>query len=128
MLEGMSLAKKKRYTLWQRASFAINGILYAWRTEESFRIHCAICALELLLVALLNAPVHWILSQLICVGAVLSFELANTALENTLDHLAPNKDPAIKAAKDCAAGAVLLMSLVSAAVTLTYIIIYWSAN
>lgn len=128
MLKVMSLAKKKRYPLWQRASFASSGILYAWRTEGSFRIHCAICALELILVALLNAPVHWILSQLICVGAVLSFELVNTALENTLDHLSPLQHPAIKASKDCAAGAVLLMSLVSAAVTLTYIVIYWSAN
>lgn len=121
----MSPQKKKSFSLWARASFASSGILYTWRTEESFRSHSAICALELILLAIFRAPAQWILLQLLCVGSVLAFELVNTALENTVDHLNPSQHPAIKAAKDCAAGAVFLMSLVSAAVTLTYLWIYW---
>ena len=36
--------------------------------------------------------------------------LFNTALESLIDHLHPEMHPAIKIAKDCAAGAVLLLS------------------
>jgi diacylglycerol kinase (ATP) len=41
---------------------------------------------------------------------VLVAELFNTALESLIDHLHPEIHPAIKIAKDSAAGAVLLLS------------------
>lgn len=56
----------------------------------------------------LRAPLAPIL--LSC-ALVLSLELLNTALELTLDALHPEQHPAIGAAKDVAAGAVLLASL-----------------
>ncbi|SIT47844.1 Diacylglycerol kinase (fragment) [Paraburkholderia piptadeniae] len=40
---------------------------------------------------------------------VLAAELFNTALERLADHLYPEHHPAIGVAKDCAAGAVLLV-------------------
>ena len=40
---------------------------------------------------------------------VLAAELFNTALERLADHLHPEHHPAIGTAKDCAAGAVLLV-------------------
>lgn len=42
---------------------------------------------------------------------ILAAELFNLALETLTDHLHPARRPAIGAAKDCAAGAVLLLCL-----------------
>jgi undecaprenol kinase len=46
----------------------------------------------------------------------LAAELLNTALERVIDHLHPESHPSIKIAKDCAAGAVLVLSLAAVAV------------
>ena len=50
---------------------------------------------------------------LLSIGGVLTAELMNTALECIVDRLHPETHPVIARAKDCAAGAVLVMSLVS---------------
>ena len=55
------------------------------------------------------------------IGAVLAAETFNTALEHALDRLHPEQDPAIGLAKDCAAGAVLVLSLVSLCVLATFV-------
>lgn len=49
-------------------------------------------------------------------GMVLAAELFNSALEAALDHLHPERHDAVRIAKDCAAGAVLVLSLTAAAV------------
>jgi diacylglycerol kinase (ATP) len=68
--------------------------------------------------------VWWVLLLLSC-GLVLSAELFNTALEHTLDHLSPERHPAVKIAKDCAAGAVLLLSLTSVGVFVAFLVATW---
>ncbi len=45
------------------------------------------------------------------IALVLAAELINTALEHLVDHLHPERHPRIKIVKDCAAAAVLLLSL-----------------
>lgn len=55
---------------------------------------------------------EWALVWL-CFGLVLTLELINTAIEELLDHLHPEKHPAIGKAKDIAAGAVLLACIIS---------------
>jgi len=42
---------------------------------------------------------------------ILAMELLNTAIEQLADHLHPDEHPRIKLVKDCAAAAVLLLSL-----------------
>jgi len=86
-------------------------------------MHFCISVAELILLCSLGAPQLWKLSLLLAVGAVLSFELANTALEHAVDLLHPEKHPSIKAAKDCAAGAVLLMSLISGGITFWFLVV-----
>jgi diacylglycerol kinase (ATP) len=54
-------------------------------------------------------------------GAVLAAELLNTALEAALDHLSPEIHPAIKRAKDSAAGAVLVLSLTAVATFIAFL-------
>jgi undecaprenol kinase len=94
----------------QRFGFAWAGIVATWRNERSFRVQtCFAIALPAVLL-LLRPPALWWALCLIAAVLVLAAELFNTALESLIDHLHPEIHPAIKTAKDCAAGAVLLLS------------------
>ncbi|MBI1754561.1 MAG: diacylglycerol kinase [Acidobacteria bacterium] len=106
-----------------RLSYSLQGIRSAWRQEASFRSQ-ALMALGVVVVlaATRPAPLWWALLLMNC-GLVLGAELLNTALEQTLDHLHPEIHPAIKVAKDCAAGAVLVFSLGAAG---TFLAFLWS--
>ncbi len=101
----------KNQSFRRRLGFAVQGVRSAWRHESSFRMQC-LAALGVLLALLWFRPatVWWALLLLNC-GMVLAAELFNTALEHTLDHLSPDRHPAIEVAKDCGAGAVFLLSL-----------------
>ena len=100
----------------RRMGFAFSGIAGAIRTEQSLRIQFAVVPVLALLLALLRVePLWWALSGLSC-ATVLAAELLNTALERLCDHLHPAQHPAVGAAKDCAAGAVLITCLGALAV------------
>ena len=83
------------------------GVVHGWRTQRNFRVEVACAALALSFALWLRAPLSPIL--LAC-ALVLSLELLNSALEAALDRLHPERHPGIGAAKDAAAGAVLLAS------------------
>lgn len=61
----------------------------------------------------------------ICIGAVISLELLNTAVENTVDMMCREKDPHAKTAKDCAAGAVLVAAAASVG---TAVKLFWDTE
>jgi diacylglycerol kinase (ATP) len=105
--------EKKNLPFSRRIRFALSGLRAAFRSESSFRtqVTCASGALALLLL-LRPKPVWWALVFLV-VAAVLAAELLNTALEAALDRLHPEQHPLIGRAKDCAAAAVLVLSLAS---------------
>lgn len=105
-----------------RLGFALHGIMSAWRTETSFRTQCVGAAGVILVLAWRQPPLLWWAFLLVMCAMVLAAELFNTALEATLDHLHPERHPAIRVAKDCAAGAVLLLSIASAAVFVIFLI------
>ena len=88
----------------------------AWSGESSFRIQViAGFGAILVLVILRPAPMWWALFALV-IAAVLAAELFNTALEQVIDRLHPESHPAIGKAKDCAAAAVLVLSICAIAV------------
>lgn len=100
----------------------MQGIATAWRREMSFRQQCvATLAVVLILVWRRPAMFWWALLLINC-GVVLAAELFNTALEHALDLLHPARHPAIQIAKDCAAGAVLLLSITSACVFIAFLV------
>lgn len=105
----------------RRFGFAFQGLRAAWRGEASFRFQCLACAA---VVAVLlwrrPAPLWWALLLTMC-ALVLAAELLNTAFEAALDLLHPDYHAAIGIAKDCAAGAVLVLSLASAAVFAAFV-------
>ena len=65
--------------------------------------------------------IWWALLLLNC-GLVLAAELFNTALEHLIDLLHPGLHPSIKIAKDCAAGAVLILSISAACIFVAFLI------
>ena len=111
----------KNQSFRQRAGFFLHGIACAWRSEVSFR-HQAIAATGVVLILLWRRPalVWWALLLMNC-GLVLAAELFNTALENALDHLHPEQHDAIRIAKDCAAGEVLVLSLTGLGVFMAFL-------
>jgi len=67
------------------------------------------------MVYLRPAPLWWAIMA-VTVMLVLAAELFNTALEILVDHLHPDQHPRIKLVKDCAAGAVLVISIAAVGV------------
>lgn len=91
-----------------RMRYAATGIAKAFRTEQSFRIHCGVALGALMaLVVLHPAPVWWAALAIIA-SLVMAFELINSALEALIDRIHPELHPAIKVAKDMASGAVMV--------------------
>ncbi|MFN3705220.1 MAG: diacylglycerol kinase family protein [Thermoflexales bacterium] len=95
--------------------FAFEGIGYALRTQRNMRIHLAVALMVVVVGAALRlSATEWAILAL-TIGLVMQAELLNTALEALVDHVAPTFQPLAKVAKDCSAGAVLIVALAAAA-------------
>jgi undecaprenol kinase len=113
---------KKNQPFYKRLGFAVHGIRAAWRNETSFRTQCCAAVGVLLVLAWHRpTPVWWALLLLSC-GMVLAAELFNSALEAALDRLHPEEHVAIQIAKDCAAGAVLMLSVTAACIFAAFLL------
>lgn len=95
----------------RRLLFAWSGIRTALRNERSFRTQMWFAAAVAPALLILRPALIWWALVGITVALVLAAELINTALENLADHLHPEQHPRIKLVKDCAAGAVLVLSV-----------------
>lgn len=102
----------------KRLGYAWAGICEARRREQSFRSQLWFAAAAPIFLLLLQPALVWWALVAVMVALVLAAELFNTALEQLVDHLHPEIHPAMKLAKDCAAGAVLLLSIASLLVAL----------
>ena len=97
--------------------FAFHGVLHTLRKERNFKIHvcAAICALGLSI--FLKISVVEFVCILISITMVLSAELINSAIESVVDLFVGDRlHPLAKAAKDAAAGAVLITAINAVAV------------
>ncbi|MBV8584218.1 MAG: diacylglycerol kinase family protein [Candidatus Eremiobacteraeota bacterium] len=90
---------------------ALNGIAHAWRTQRNLRIQSVIAILALIVFAVLHAPAATFAIVALTIAVVLAFEVMNTALEALVDLVSPQRQPLARAAKDAAAGAVLITAL-----------------
>ncbi|WP_402719608.1 diacylglycerol kinase [Janthinobacterium rivuli] len=106
----------------KRMGFALQGLSAAFRMESSFRLQCLAAVLVLLVLACYRPAMIWWALLLLNCGMVLAAELFNTALENLIDHLHPALHPSIKIAKDCAAGAVLILSISALCVFVAFLL------
>ncbi|MGL4521847.1 MAG: diacylglycerol kinase [Bacilli bacterium] len=110
------MRKKYRQSLTHSFFNAWSGIVYCFRNERNFRIHvcCAIIVSTLAWYMELKGT-EWAILMVVFAGVLVS-ELLNTALECVVDLVSPDKHPLAQAAKDVAAGAVLMISIIGAIV------------
>ena len=98
------------------------GIWFALMSQAHFQIHvlAAIAVVALGFVFNITAG-EWI-ALLLCIGSVIAAETMNTAIESLSDAVTTEYHPLIGKAKDAAAGAVLILAVISAIVGA---IIFW---
>ncbi|AJS57707.1 diacylglycerol kinase [Paenibacillus sp. IHBB 10380] len=88
--------------------FATEGIFYAVKTQVNMKVHVIVAVVVIVAAAYFHvSSVHW-LFLLLAITLVMMAELFNTAIEAVVDRTSLEIHPLAKAAKDTAAGAVLL--------------------
>jgi len=117
-----SMGKKyDRELSWKIASnlfvsfkYAWTGISYAFRTQRNFRIHTIIGTLAISLGLFLHLTRVEIVIIGLTIGAVMTMELLNTAIESVVDlTVGQSYHDLARIAKDCAAAAVLISAIVA---------------
>ncbi|MGH3038417.1 MAG: diacylglycerol kinase [Gaiellaceae bacterium] len=95
----------------QSLNWAFEGVIHVLRTETNMRIHFAVATAVLVLAFSYGVTRLELMAILVAISFVLIAEMVNTAIEATIDLTATSFDPLAKAAKDIAAGAVLIASV-----------------
>lgn len=91
--------------------YAAEGVMYALRTQVNMRIHVVVALLVIVAGLTLHiSRLDW-LFVCVAIAIVIVAELFNTAVEAAVDLISPDIHPLVKAAKDTAAGAVLLAAV-----------------
>ena len=107
----IKLENKKR--LLNSFKYAFEGIISALKSEQNLKTHIAIMILVIIFGIILKInKIEWIIC-IILFGFVISLELVNTAIENTVDLITMEKNPKAKIAKDVSAAAVLIAAITS---------------
>ncbi len=98
--------------------FALNGILYAVKTQGNFKLHLAAATIVVFAGCYFNlASTDW-LWLILAMGLVLMAELFNTALEILVDFISPTYHKKAGLVKDTAAAAVLIAAITAALIGL----------
>ncbi len=94
----------------ESANLAIEGILYAAKTQKHMRYHFWVAGAVIILSLLLRVTrIEFLILSFIILLVLLS-EMFNTAVEAIVDLVSPEYNQLAKIAKDVAAGAVFLIS------------------
>lgn len=105
--------ESKRKKLKNSFKYAFCGIITALKKEQNMKIHFTIAILVIIAGIILKiSTIEWIIC-LILIGIVISLELVNTAIEQVVDIAMPEINEKAKIAKDVAAGAVLMVAIIS---------------
>lgn len=86
------------------------------------RLHILVAAVVIVASLLLHLGRTAEIAIVAVVALVLAMELANTAIEALVDLVAPERHPLARAAKDAAAGAVLVAA---AAAVVVGVLVFW---
>src|SRR5690606_32327934 len=100
-----------KHSFFRSFSFALAGILSAFRTEQNFKFHSGAAVAAVALAVFLDISANEWLWIALAVALVMGAELMNTAIESLANHVSAEQHPLIRVAKDCAAGAVLMMAI-----------------
>ena len=118
----MELKVDETKNWFESVNLAIEGILYAAKTQRHMRYHFWVAAAILIFSLFLSITKLEFLILAFAILFVLFAEMINTAIEATVDLLSPSYSKLAKIAKDTAAGAVLIASI--GAVVTGYLVLY----
>jgi diacylglycerol kinase len=96
--------------------YALSGILRGIVEERNLRIHFVAGAVVLITAGIQGLSAIAISILVLTIGFVIAMELVNTAIERTVDLVTLERHPLAGAAKDLAAGAVLVSAITAAGV------------
>ncbi len=100
----------KPKNFFESANLAVEGILYAAKTQKHMRYHFWVAGGVIIASLLLGVTrIEFLILSFIILLVLLS-EMFNTAIEAIVDLVSPEYDHLAKVAKDVAAGAVFLIS------------------
>lgn len=103
--------------------YAGRGVWFCVRHERNFRIHLAVAAYVLFFAPCFSLTRSEWAVLFLTIAAVIAAEAVNTAIEQTIDRLSPGSHPMARAAKDAAAGAVLVCAAASVCVGVS---LFWA--
>jgi diacylglycerol kinase (ATP) len=109
----MSLKKKD---LLGPFKVAFSGAVYTFKTQRHMRIHLYVVLAVMILGLVTNIPRRELFVMLFVISLIVVAEMFNSAIEATIDLVQPNYHPMAKFAKDIAAGAVLITSILAVVV------------
>jgi diacylglycerol kinase (ATP) len=112
---------KTRSILWS-FNYAIEGMVYALRTQRNMRIHVAAAVITLLGALVLGVDRISLAAIVFAISLVFVAELINTAIEAAVDVATDHYDPLAKVAKDVSAGAVLVAAM--NALVVAYLVLF----
>lgn len=102
---------KKPKNWFESLNYAIEGVIYAFKTQRHVRYHYIIAAGALFLSLFLELPVIEFVLFAMAVIILLFAEMMNTAIEETVNLVENKHNMIAKNAKDVSAGAVLIASI-----------------
>jgi diacylglycerol kinase (ATP) len=114
--------KIKRFT--DSLNHAVDGIIYAFKTERNLKIHFVITLGVLFTCLVLDLRTSEVLMVFFAIALVIVAEMFNTAIETFVDIMISTHEPRVRVAKDVAAGSVLIA--VINALVVSYLVIFSS--
>jgi len=112
---------RSRSLIWS-FNYAIEGVVYALRTQRNMRLHVAAAAIALIVSLVLDVGRMGLVAIIFAISLVIVAELINTAIEATVDLAVDTYDPIAKIAKDVSAGAVLVAA--TNAVVIAFLVLF----
>ena len=97
---------------------AFAGVKHAIVTQRNFKIHLLVALIAMVLSFAFSINTIEFAVVILCIFLVFTAELLNTAIESIVDLVSPEWNELAKHAKDCAAGAVLIVSIMSVIIAL----------
>jgi diacylglycerol kinase len=107
-----------RSGFWRSFSFAGQGVWHVVRTQRNMRVHLAAALAAIVAGVLLRITAADWAAVVAVIGLVLTAETLNTVVEALVDLCTDEYHPLAKAAKDMAAGAVLISSAAAVGVAI----------
>ncbi|HHD83519.1 MAG TPA: diacylglycerol kinase [Campylobacteraceae bacterium] len=105
------MRNKPGYSIFKNGSYALQGLLSAFKTETSFKLEIFFGILLTAAILVLNLPFYEKVLLFITLILIPVVELLNSAVENLVDLVTRETHPLAKNAKDMGAAAVLLTLL-----------------